>query len=221
MSDQLFPSEQLLRNKRGRVYAKVLTTGEVLYACANSECDAEFKQRREFPDRIERSGRRTGRPASYCQSCENKRAETRRKTDIDKVRESSRESHRRLRMTVDGRSKVLVRSARNRAQKSSGRITCTLTYEWCLERLVAGKCEATGAPLVFDWERKIVDGRAWTHPFAPSIDRKDPKGDYSPGNCQVVCWIYNRCKADCTHADIVVMARFLLKHDGPAIAALN
>lgn len=65
-------------------------------------------------------------------------------------------------------------------------IECTLTLEW-VEQKLAGVCEVTGLPFVFDQGR---------HAFMPSIDRIDSSKGHTPENCRAVLWIINAAKND-------------------------
>ena len=56
----------------------------------------------------------------------------------------------------------------------------------------------TGLPL------KLGPGKR--SPWSPSIDRIDPRFGYTPGNCRIVCWLYNAAKSEFTDDDVLVMA---------------
>jgi len=83
-----------------------------------------------------------------------------------------------------GRTSNLLRNARANAKREGAR--CTLTFEWILERILAGKCEVTRLP--FELKRSKIY-RA--HPFSPSLDRRAAGGDYSPENTRVVVYALN------------------------------
>jgi hypothetical protein len=76
----------------------------------------------------------------------------------------------------------------------------SLTRDWILEKILAGKCEVTG--IDFDLSLKDTARRA----FAPSLDKIDPSGDYTKENCQLVCFIYNTAKGQFSHADVMRLA---------------
>lgn len=105
-----------------------------------------------------------------------------------------------FRATAKGSSCYLFWNAQRRAKIA--RIEFTLTKEWIFERVLRGICEVTGIPFV------IANGRK---PWAPSLDKIDPKGGYTPDNVQVVVWIYNTCKWDSTHKDVVTFARAVVE----------
>lgn len=100
-------------------------------------------------------------------------------------------------LTPEGRADKLVRAARSRKK-----YPVTITASWVAEKIRRGRCEATG--MEFDLSR--IDGRT-RNPRAPSIDRIDPNGPYSPENVQVVLFAYNTAKGEMADAE----ARALLK----------
>ena len=94
--------------------------------------------------------------------------------------------------------KNYVASLRSRADSKG--LPCTVTPEWIVAKLAMTHCEATG--LQFSGT-----GR---DPFSRTIDRKDSAQGYTPENCWVVCWIYNRAKLDGTHEDVMRLAHALV-----------
>ena len=78
----------------------------------------------------------------------------------------------------------LLTGARLRARKDG--VVCTLDSEWVKKRL-AGRCELSGLPFDFEAGKKI--GRF--NPYAPSIDRREAGGDYTPDNCRMVVMALN------------------------------
>lgn len=83
------------------------------------------------------------------------------------------------------RAGYMLELARKNARAKG--VTCSLSREWFQRRIDNGLCEATGLP--FDMVGKAT-------PLCPSIDRVDPRGDYSPQNCRLVIWWLNRALSD-------------------------
>lgn len=104
-----------------------------------------------------------------------------------------------------GRAKSMWETSRKRATEKGWEFT--LTPEWIEERLIAGRCQATGIPLeLVAAEGDTIHFRPWT----PSLDRTDGTGGYTPDNVQVVCWMYNQAKGVSNHAAVVRMAEHLI-----------
>lgn len=82
-------------------------------------------------------------------------------------------------------------AARSRARKKN--LDFNLTRDWIFEKLKLPFCEATGLP--FNMTDKPPAGKRF-HPFAPSIDRIDPKLGYTTDNCRMVIWIFNQSKSN-------------------------
>lgn len=82
-----------------------------------------------------------------------------------------------------------------------------LDAKWVEERLVAGKCEATGIDFVFG--EKSEDQR--TNPWSPSLDRINNDGGYTKDNVQVVVWMFNQAKMQWSREQFMVMVKALAK----------
>ena len=78
-----------------------------------------------------------------------------------------------------------------------------IDYEWIDGQIeiLDNKCTKTGLPFV--WKRH--------YPFGPSIDRIDSAKGYTQDNCQIVCKMYNFAKNKWSDADVLDMAKALLK----------
>lgn len=101
--------------------------------------------------------------------------------------------------TLKGRAKKLVRAAAARA-KATG-VPYSLDWEWLYEKLLNGRCEATGMDLV------IQIGLA---AYSPSLDRFVPELGYTKSNTRVVIYIFNTAKNEFTDDHVIAMARALL-----------
>ena len=106
--------------------------------------------------------------------------------------------------TLGGRSRVLMNNARKRAKQKD--LEFTLKVEWVLQKLNAGVCEVTGLPFSFD-----LPGKTRNHPFAPSLDRRNPALGYTPDNVQVVVWSYNCMKSEYDEETVYRLAEAVVR----------
>lgn len=98
-----------------------------------------------------------------------------------------------------------MKSAKGRAVRRS--LEFTIDEAWLADRLleINGRCEVTGIGFFKDREKHA--------PFAPSIDRVDPKQGYTPKNCRLVCYIVNCAKNQFTDAEFKFMCRMAAKQN--------
>lgn len=124
--------------------------------------------------------------------------------NANRLRKEKPEEHRlrTLRWKLNNYAKHLYIKTRNRAMHKG--IKFSISIKWIEKRLNANKCEVTR--LVFQ-TNGLESSRS--HPFQPSIDRKDMTKRYTPKNSRVVCAIYNYAKHTYTHEDVVKLARSL------------
>lgn len=94
----------------------------------------------------------------------------------------------------------MVCVARHRAKRK--KLAFDLTNERVAKALEKGVCEVTGLPFVLQ-----AKGRS---PWAPSLDRTDPKKGYTLENVKVVVWAYNTAKGDWPAEDVVKLAKAIL-----------
>lgn len=107
------------------------------------------------------------------------------------------------RTKVSSLATCLYLAAKSRQKKKNPIAPFDITKEWVEEKIKAGLCEATG----IEFSLSLTD--TLKRPFSPSIDKKDSKGFYTKENCQVVCFIYNVCKSEFTHDDVMIMVKAL------------
>jgi hypothetical protein len=103
-----------------------------------------------------------------------------------------------------GTTKTLLASAALRAQKAQ--LPFNITFDEIYPLVLAGACQRTG----IEFSNRSASISKCPRPFAPSIDRIDPRLGYVKGNVQVVLWMYNRCKGVGTDDDVLAMARALV-----------
>ena len=86
----------------------------------------------------------------------------------------------------------------------------SLPRDWAKSAFDAqdGRCALSGMLFKKDRPRRA--------PFAPSIDRMDPKKGYTPDNCQLVAYIVNCAKNQFTVEEFVTMCRSVVAmHPAP------
>jgi hypothetical protein len=106
--------------------------------------------------------------------------------------------------TVKVRAQRLHGNAQKRA-KANGWPPPDFGSPWIEEKILAGVCEVTG--LAFDLTSQTSDTVHAKNPWVPSIDRIDSSKPYSKDNVQLVVYMYNVCKAEFAHKDVVKFRR--------------
>ncbi len=106
------------------------------------------------------------------------------------------------RLSLRGRAHLLYYDTLKRI-KTKGDKT-DLTKEWFVKKLADGKCQITGAK--FDLNR--VKGKHF-NPFAPSIDKVNPKKGYTKRNCKIVLWGLNNAKAEMSMKEFKAFIKLL------------
>ena len=85
--------------------------------------------------------------------------------------------------------------------------------DWIYEKIKKGYCEVTG--IKFDLETEVRTSVHAKNPWVPSIDRIDSSKPYLKDNVQVVVFMYNVCKSEFSHEDVIIFCNAVKeKEDG-------
>lgn len=98
------------------------------------------------------------------------------------------------------RAQRLHGNAQKRA-KANGWPVLDFDSLWIEEKIRAGFCEVTG--IAFDLNTQVSESVHAKNPWVPSIDRIDSSRPYSRDNVNIVVYMYNVCKAEFSHEDVV------------------
>jgi hypothetical protein len=102
------------------------------------------------------------------------------------------------------RAQRLYGNAQKRA-KEQGWPPPDFSSLWIEAKILDGVCQVTG--ISFDLHSQVADTVHAKNPWVPSIDRIDSSKPYSKDNIQVVVYMYNVCKAEFAHKDVVKFCR--------------
>lgn len=105
---------------------------------------------------------------------------------------------------LTGLARRLTKSAQARALERG--VAFEIHAKWVLDKLLIGKCEATGILFEFFPAAGSRDN------FVPSIDRILPSLGYTMANARLVIWGYNAAKSSGTDADVMRMAEALVRN---------
>lgn len=105
---------------------------------------------------------------------------------------------------VKVRAQRLWGNAHKRA-KSMGWPEPDFGSTWIYEKIMAGHCEATG--IKFDTESVVSESVHAKNPWVPSIDRIDSSKPYLKDNVQIVVYMYNVCKSEFKHEDVLLFCK--------------
>lgn len=139
---------------------------------------------------------RDGKSGS-CSECV-KRKESSRRSEPSFI-EAERKRGARRYGDVRGRAQHLLHRAR------SSKDGCTLTVEDVIRGIEHGACPVTGIP--FDLRKASRHSR---NPFAPSLDRVNPKLGYTPENTRVVIWQYNAMKGELSDSEVAYICEMVI-----------
>lgn len=138
---------------------------------------------------------------SWCKNCSH---ENRRERNQQKPF-SRRDSDRKRAESVDGRSYILWKAAKRRAEIKNKPFGVTI--ERIKLALENGFCERTGVK--FDFSKDPLRSR---HPYSPSVDRINSFGEYEDDNIQIVVSMYNLGKSQFTDEEFINFCRKVAKH---------
>ena len=113
-----------------------------------------------------------------------------------------------VRWNVDNPVKVRAQRLYGNAQKRAlkmGWPAPDFSSTWIEEKILSGFCEVTGIP--FDLSSQATATVHAKNPWVPSLDRTDSAGVYAMENVKVVVFMYNVCKAEFNHSDVVRFCR--------------
>ena len=82
---------------------------------------------------------------------------------------------------------------------------------WIYEKIEKGYCEVTGIP--FNLTTQVSDSLHAKNPWVPSIDRIDSSKPYIKDNVQIVVFMYNVCKAEFAHKDVVAFCKSVMQKE--------
>jgi len=119
-----------------------------------------------------------------------------------------------LRNTPMGRAHALYFSLKKGAVQRD--IPFDITAQWIADRIMEGRCQATGIPFVLrsaDHDDTVVVKGQMRNPWSPSVDRKDTHKGYTEDNCVVVCFMYNMCKGCFSEDAVEMFCRGYLSND--------
>jgi hypothetical protein len=73
--------------------------------------------------------------------------------------------------------------------------------DWIYQKIKKGYCEVTG--IKFDLDTEVRSSVHAKNPWVPSIDRIDSSKPYLKDNVQLVVFMYNMCKSEFSHEDVI------------------
>ena len=113
-----------------------------------------------------------------------------------------------LRWNANNQVKVRAQRLHGNAQKpakANGWPVPDFDSLWVEAKILDGVCEVTGIP--FDLTSKTSNSVHAKNPWVPSLDRIDSSKPYAKDNVQLVVFMYNVCKAEFAHKDVVTFCK--------------
>ena len=104
------------------------------------------------------------------------------------------------------RAQRLYGNATSRA-KSMGWPKPDFDTNWIYEKIKKGYCEVTG--IKFDLISEVRSSVHAKNPWVPSIDRTDSSKPYLKDNVKIVIFMYNVCKSEFSHEDVIKFCKAL------------
>lgn len=104
----------------------------------------------------------------------------------------------------EGTVTCLLNYARDRARRQG--VAFDLSRDFVRRKLALGKCELSGLAI-----ERVAPGQYRTHPYAPSLDRKDPSQGYIETNVRLLCFAVNRARSDWGDEVLLTIASGLVK----------
>jgi hypothetical protein len=108
------------------------------------------------------------------------------------------------------RAQRLMGNATKRA-KDMGWPKPDFNTQYIYEKIQHGFCEVTG--IKFDLETEVRKSVHAKNPWVPSIDRIDSSKPYLKDNIKIVIFMYNVCKSEFSHEDVVIFCRALKENE--------
>jgi hypothetical protein len=81
---------------------------------------------------------------------------------------------------------------------------------WIYEKIKNGYCEVTG--IEFDLDNSNTNTHS-KNPFVPSVDRIDSSRPYLKSNVKLVVYMYNVCKSEFSHKDVLNFCQLVNKNE--------
>lgn len=105
-------------------------------------------------------------------------------------------------ISLVGLAGKILKNAKARAKKKNGKVT--ITKQWILDRLLAGKSELSGLPFDFKRTKKSL--------YAPSLDRINSSDrDYKESNCRLILWGENQALNSADDEEILPILEAMAK----------